>query len=83
MKNDILVFIVSMIKGATVCAKEEIYKQKEVIEDIELLSNLYLKINKMDNTQIHIETTEDIDALSNFTKHEKTVLGLFLLEKFF
>lgn len=83
MKNDILVFIVSMINGATICAKEETFEQKEVIEDIEFLSNLYLKINKMDNTQIHIETTEDIDVLSNFTKHEKTVLDLFLLEKFF
>lgn len=82
MKNDILVFIVSMINAATVCAKEETFKQKEVIEDIEFLSNLYLKINKMDNTQIHIETMEDIDILSNFTKHEKNVLVLFLLDRF-
>lgn len=82
MKNDILVFIVSMINGASVSAKEEIFKQKEVIEDIEFLSNLYLKINKMDNTQIHIETIKDIDTLSNFTKHEKNVLVLFLLDRF-
>lgn len=82
MKNDILVFIVSMINAATVCAKEETFKQKEVIEDIELLSSLYLKINKMDNTQIHIETTEDIDTLLNFTEHEKYILALFLLDRF-
>lgn len=82
MKNDILVFIVSMIDAATVCAKEETFEQKEVIEDIELLSNLYLKINKMDNTQIHIETIEDIDTLSNFTEYEKYVLVLFLLDRF-
>lgn len=82
MKNDILVFIVSMINGATICAKEEIYKQKEVIEDIEFLSNLYLKINKMDNTQIYIKTIEDIDTLSNFTKREKELLILFLLDRF-
>ena len=82
MKNDILVFIVSMINSATVCAKEGTFKQKEVIEDIEFLSNLYLKINKMDNIQIHIETIEDIDTLSNFTTHEKNVLVLFLLDRF-
>ena len=82
MKNDILVFIVSMINGATVCAKEKTFKQKEVIEDIEFLSNLYLKINKMDNTQIHIETIEDIYILSNFTEYEKNVLFLFLLDRF-
>lgn len=82
MKNDILVFIVSMINGATICAKEETFKQKEVIEDIEFLSNLYLKINKMDNTQIYIETIEDINTLSNFTKHEKDLLILFLLDRF-
>lgn len=82
MKNDILVFIVSMINGAAICAKEETFKQKEVIEDIEFLSNLYLKINKMDNTQIYIETIEDINTLSNFTKHEKDLLILFLLDRF-
>ena len=82
MKNDILVFIVSMINGATICAKEETFKQKEVIEDIEFLSNLYLKINKMDNTQIYIETIEDINTLSNFTKDEKDLLILFLLDRF-
>ena len=82
MKNDILVFIVSMINGATVCKKKKTFKQKEVIEDIEFLSNLYLKINKMDKTQIHIETIEDIDTLSNFTEHEKNILVLFLLDRF-